>query len=111
MMTLTTADWALGISLCSFVVSLAGFVWNVWSKFIYPKAKVRASVRVVTIIPRQPNQDDFIDLRAANFGPSEITLHAAMARATPWYWRLLLRPNRKIGYLNPLHKAHPVVPG
>jgi hypothetical protein len=36
---MTTADWALVISLCSVAVSLAGFVWNVWSKFIYPRAK------------------------------------------------------------------------
>ena len=31
---MTTADWALVISLCSFAVALAGFVWNVWSKFM-----------------------------------------------------------------------------
>ncbi|QOZ09558.1 hypothetical protein [Bradyrhizobium sp. CCBAU 51765] len=32
-----TADWALIIGVFSLVVSAAGFLWNVWSKFIYPK--------------------------------------------------------------------------
>jgi hypothetical protein len=44
----TTADWALVISLCSAVVSLAGFVWNVWSKFIYPKPRVQVSFNFMT---------------------------------------------------------------
>ena len=38
---MTTADWALVVSLFSFLVALAAFVWNVWSKFIYPRAKSR----------------------------------------------------------------------
>jgi hypothetical protein len=35
---MTTAVYAFVLSIFSFVVSLAAFVWNVWSKFIYPKA-------------------------------------------------------------------------
>jgi len=101
-MQLTTADWALLISICSFAVSLAAFVWNVWSKFIYPKAKVRTLARVVFLVPRSENQNNFIDLTATNFGPTEITLHASIARSTPWFWFLLLRPNRKVAFLNPL---------
>lgn len=38
---MTTADWALVISIGSLLISAPGFIWNVWSKFIYPKAKVR----------------------------------------------------------------------
>jgi len=40
-----TADWALVIGLFSLVVSVASFIWNVWSKFIYPKPVVRVSFR------------------------------------------------------------------
>ena len=47
---MTTADWALAVSLCSFAVALAGFVWNVWSKFIFPKAKVRSYISIYLII-------------------------------------------------------------
>jgi len=43
---MTTADWALIVSIFSFLVSLGGFVWNVWSKFIYPRAKVRAYIGI-----------------------------------------------------------------
>ena len=48
---MTTADWALAVSLFSFVVALAGFVWNVWSKFIYPRAKVRAYICLLYTSP------------------------------------------------------------
>lgn len=37
----TTADYALIISLFSLFFAFAGFVWNIWSKFIFPKPKVR----------------------------------------------------------------------
>jgi hypothetical protein len=72
---MNTADWALIISICSAVVSLAGFVWNVWSKFIYPKPKVRVSFAMVQII--ELDSDDIpsvLRLSATNMGPSEVTL-------------------------------------
>ena len=75
-MELTTGDWALVISLCSFVVALASFVWNVWSKFIYPKGRVRTLARMVSIFPRPKNEEDrlFRDMlgfaSAVRFGPS-----------------------------------------
>jgi hypothetical protein len=77
----TTADWALVISICSAVVSLAGFVWNVWSKFIYPKPNLRVHLSMVTFI--EPHADDAGDLQAlslsaTNMGPVEITLKKAM---------------------------------
>jgi hypothetical protein len=45
-----TADWALVISLCSAGVSLASFIWNVWSKFIYPKPVVQVSFQMMRSI-------------------------------------------------------------
>lgn len=95
---MTTADWALTISLLSFVISVASFIWNVWSKFIFPKPKIRVSFG-----PRVLMQDDEPDhhiliLHATNYGPGEVTLHMAIGRA---------RPSRlkKLRHLifNPLH--------
>jgi hypothetical protein len=40
---MTVVDWALVIGLFSAAIALASFVWNVWSKFIYPKPKVQMS--------------------------------------------------------------------
>ena len=80
---MTTADWALVISICSAAVSLAGFVWNVWSKFIYPKAVVRVSFAMVQIIELHSDPDDIpnvLTLRATNMGPGEVSLSNALIR-------------------------------
>jgi hypothetical protein len=52
---MTIADWALVISICSAMVSLAGFVWNVWSKFIYPKPRVSVSLQFMTMMVPSPH--------------------------------------------------------
>ena len=52
---MTVADWALVISICSAAVLLAGFVWNVWSKFIYPKPKVAVSFQFMTMMAASPH--------------------------------------------------------
>ncbi|MGO8323715.1 hypothetical protein ACC811_02390 [Rhizobium ruizarguesonis] len=95
---MTTADWALIISLLSFFVSLAGFVWNVWSKFIFPKAKVQVHFSVNLLIQEGEADHEMLVLHATNFGPGEIILHMAIGRARPSYLKKL---NHLI--LNPLH--------
>lgn len=74
-----TADWALVISILSAIVSLAGFVWNIWSKFIYPKPTVRVSFTMVQII--EANSDyipSVLRLSATNMGPGEVSLRNAL---------------------------------
>ncbi len=44
---MTTADWALVISICSAFLALASFIWSVWSKFIYPKARVETTFSIM----------------------------------------------------------------
>lgn len=76
-----TADWALAISLCSLLVSLAGFVWNVWSKFIYPKPKVRISFYVGRMVDSTGASPPFICVSATNYGPGPVKLHSAVGCA------------------------------
>lgn len=92
-----TADWALAISLCSFVVSLAGFVWNVWSKFIYPKPKVRVTFSVNMMVDDSGPGPEFLSLSATNYGPGPVTLHSAIGRAKGSWLR------KKHFIMNPLH--------
>lgn len=95
---MTTADWALAISLSSFFVSLASFVWNVWSKFIYPRAKVRAHIGVYRALGGDRPSTTFIKLTATNYGPTEITLHGHQAKRRQgvlWYKR-----NRHLALIN-----------
>lgn len=81
---MTTADWALIVSLFSFLVSLGGFVWNVWSKFIYPKAQVRVTI---SIMDMSSNGERVIMLSASNYGPTDITLKLAISRERPCFVR------------------------
>jgi len=101
---MTTADWALIVSMFSFVVSLGGFVWNVWSKFIYPKAKLRASIGIYLIMDGDGSPArKFIQLSATNYGPTEITLHGHQAKRRQGF--LWFKRNQKLALINPI--AHP----
>ncbi|MET4294770.1 hypothetical protein ACVW1A_007831 [Bradyrhizobium sp. LB1.3] len=73
-----TADWALVISILSALTSLAGFLWNVWSKFIYPKPVVRTSFAMVTIMQSGAPDIHVLRLSATNMGPIEVTLTHAV---------------------------------
>jgi hypothetical protein len=107
---MTTGDWALIISLCSLAVALGSFVWNVWSKFIYPKAKVRVTFRATVIIqPGVPGyRPESLTLTATNFGPGDVTLHSAILyhRKHKWWknWHAFFNRHlrREYGTLNPL---------
>jgi hypothetical protein len=94
-----TADWALVLSIFSFIVSLAGFIWNVWSKFIYPRAKVRASIAVMQIIQRGTQDRTIVTLSATNYGPTDVTLHAAITKMRPPFWRF--KRNTRLAVMQP----------
>ncbi len=83
-----TADWALVISLFSLVVSAASFIWNVWSKFIYPKPVVRVSFKVVQIVAADLDwTPEVLVLSATNMGPGEVTLSKALTKYTGHFGR------------------------
>jgi len=74
-----TGDWALVISLFSLVVSAASFIWNVWSKFIYPKPVVRVSFKMVQIVGDDLDDiPEVLRLSATNMGPGDVTLDKAL---------------------------------
>lgn len=101
---MTTADWALVVSLCSFGVALASFVWNVWSKFLYPRAKVRASIAVMMIFDGDGSPARrFVQISATNYGPTEITLHGHQAKRRQGL--LWFKTNSKLALINSI--AHP----
>lgn len=96
---MSTADWALVISIFSFLVSLSAFVWNVCSKFIFPKPKVRISFHVVNVIDLDGRDDvQVISLSATNYGPGAVTLRTILARERYQWWR-----RYRYSSLMPLH--------
>jgi hypothetical protein len=95
---MTTADWALVISLFSLLVAMASFVWNVWSKFIFPKPSIAVSFMLMRVHNSDPIHR-YLSLNVTNFGPGDITIDCAVVRPIrPWYKRRVA-----LGMLNPLN--------
>jgi hypothetical protein len=96
---MTVADWALVISILSAAVALASFIWNVWSTFIYPKARVQVSFSMTTVLHGDDRSQDYdlLTLSATNMGPGEVTLHSALVRRTSSSFK-----GHGYGLLNPL---------
>jgi hypothetical protein len=64
-----TAQWALVISIGSVLLSLAGFIWNVWSKFIYPKPRVRVRCSFLIMVGGDAREgDEAIAITVVNNG-------------------------------------------
>lgn len=97
----TTADYALVISLFSATLSLAGFVWNVWSKFIFPKPRIRMAGRLCVNLPEHDVIFSFDDgehlpkefensrieypaclLEITNFGPGYVSILEVFGRTS-----------------------------
>lgn len=95
---MSTSDWALVISLFSLVIALASFVWNVWSKFIFPRPKVAVSFMLMQVWGSEPLQR-FLTINFTNFGPGEVTIDLAVARSR----RRFMRKRPGLGMLNPLN--------
>ena len=77
---MTIADWALIISVFSTCIALASFIWNIWSKFIYPKPKISVAIAVMNVMPNPHNLPSFVSLSATNHGPNDVTLKLALTR-------------------------------
>lgn len=84
---MTTADWALIISIISAITSIAGFVWNVWSKFIYPKPKVNVTAGIYAAPGATDDDDHWLLVTATNLGPGPVTLRYVIGQ-TYRNWRL-----------------------
>jgi len=98
---MNTADWALVISICSAAIALASFIWNVWSKFIYPKPKVYVSFQMMNlVVPGQRAGGQVLALIATNMGPAPVTLRTALVAFPNWFQ---FQKYRSFAVLNPLH--------
>jgi len=92
-----TAEIALLVSGFSFLISAASLGWNIWSKFIFPKPRVRVTASVQQVFKENGGPSDpFVSLIAINYGPGDIIIHLPIAIG-PRDWRrrreqMLLRP-------------------
>lgn len=75
------SDWAILISLLSVMIAGASFVWSVWSKFIFPRARVRTSIGVMRPVGSKGMEGPAaIVISATNLGPGDVELRNVVAR-------------------------------
>ncbi|MDN5787381.1 hypothetical protein [Pseudorhodobacter sp.] len=75
----TTAQIALILSGLSLLLALSSFVWNIWSKFIYPKPQLQVRIRFNIAVGEGTNEvPGSIALECINHGPGEIKVQSAI---------------------------------
>lgn len=83
---MNTGDYAFIISIFSVLIAIASFVWNVWSKFIFPKPRVNASAGVFSMFSERGTSHPHLALSFTNYGPGEVTIHLCcmLYKRFPW---------------------------
>jgi hypothetical protein len=94
---MNTADWALVISICSAFVALLSFVWNVWSKFIYPKPTLVVGFTLQNILDANGLSGPFLNLSITNHGPVACTVTHSFVEIYNGLFR-----RARIGLINPM---------
>lgn len=84
---MTTADYALVVSLCSAFIALASFGWNVWSKFIYPQPRLVVATSISLMFQGGVSSHRHVSLAFTNHGPGEITVHIAEISGRTRWWQ------------------------
>jgi hypothetical protein len=107
---MTTAEYALIVSIASVFVSFGALFWNVWQKFLFVKPTLQVSFGVWRIWqPSAPDNHNrrLLNLTITNMGPGPAVLAACVGKPKkPWWKRA---KNSKLGLLNPIH-GDPVDP-
>jgi hypothetical protein len=108
---MTTADYALIVSMLSLVLSLGSFIWAIWSKFIHPKPKIKVTFSVMNLIDANGLSAPFLGLYVTNFGPTETTLKSVVCRSRKPGWRHWFWDRWQWAMLNSVHSMDAVVAG
>lgn len=75
------ADIAIIIGVSSLAISFLSLGWNIWSKFIHPKPKMRVSCRIREYGKYEPEPKvTFVEVSVTNLGPNEATVKYTAAR-------------------------------
>src|SRR5262249_34783416 len=89
---MTTADYALIVSLTSAVLSFFALIWNVWQKYIFVRPTLDVGFGVYQIMqPSGPMTmkatKDILQVSVTNMGPGPVILHGLLSRKRRWSWR------------------------
>jgi hypothetical protein len=89
---MTTADYALIVSISSAALSLFALIWNIWQKYIFVRPTLDVGFGVYQIMQRsgpatmRPTKD-VLQVSVTNMGPGQVILHNLICRKRRWSWR------------------------
>jgi hypothetical protein len=108
---MTTADYALIVSIGSAGISLVALLWNVWQKYIFVRPSLQVSFGVFRVFhpaglgqPVVPGEQ-LLSMGVTNVGPGPAVIHSCVGRSRRQLWRFRYR----LGVLNPIH-GNPLSP-
>jgi hypothetical protein len=101
LLSMTTAEYALIVSIASIFISLIALLWNVWQKFLFVKPALQVSFGVWRIVqPGAPGHNRrLLHLSVTNMGPGPVILQACAGKRKKHCWRRA----KFYGVLNPIH--------
>ncbi len=97
-------EWALIVSGFSLATAISGFIWNIWSKFIFVRPDVSVTFNIITVFRGGKFGKTLCSLNVTNMGPGPLIVHMCVVKSRgehPW------KP--KLGFINPIH-GDPTVP-
>jgi len=88
----TTADYALFVSLAAAAVSIVALLWNVWQKYIFVKPVLQVTLGIYRVVQPQPGGTvaegrQLVNLTATNMGPGPVILHSCIFKTKADRWR------------------------
>ncbi len=108
---MTTAEWALMISMFSAVVAGCALGWNIYRDVVL-KARLKVTVGIGNILAegREPSRD-YIMLEATNHGPGTVKLETIRLQKNAKWLKFLRRTQHAVivhDYMNPLSGKLPL---
>lgn len=87
---MTSADYALIVSIPSIFISIGALLWNVWQKFIFVKPALQVTFSKGTVVlPGVPTTTNhrLLHLSVTNMGPGPVILTACAAKSRKHWWK------------------------
>jgi hypothetical protein len=107
---MSTAEFALLVSIFSVVIASLSLGWNIYRDVVL-KARVDVSFAVVTLIDQsRRDRPQYLNIKATNFGPGVVTLSTIVVKDSRLWTRLMRQPRYAIitpDYTNPLSAKLP----
>jgi hypothetical protein len=95
---MSTGELALLTSGFSLAISIFGFVWSIWQKFIYVRPSVQVAFGIYRIVGGGNTNKRLCNITVTNMGPGPVIVHACLMKLPRKWFR-----QRQLGHISPIH--------